>query len=131
MVVDRRRQQIVGKRDGVEVAGEMKVDVLHRHDLRITAACRAALHSEHRSERRLANADRRLLAEAVERVAQSNGSRCLPLAGRRGTDARDENQPGVFPSFERVQVLERNLRLVVAVGFQMLFANAEFFPRHR
>jgi hypothetical protein len=35
----------------VEVAGEVQVDVLHRHDLRIAAAGRAALHAEARAER--------------------------------------------------------------------------------
>ena len=56
VVVDQRRQQIVRRGDGVEVAGEMEVDVLHRHDLRIAAAGRAALHAEARAERRLAQA---------------------------------------------------------------------------
>ena len=46
MVVDHCREQIVGGADGVEVAGEMQVDVLHRHDLRVAAAGRAALHPE-------------------------------------------------------------------------------------
>ena len=49
VVVDHRRQQIVRRRDRVEIAGEVKVDVLHRHDLGITAARRAAFHAEDRA----------------------------------------------------------------------------------
>ncbi len=56
VIVDQRREQIVRRRDGVEVAGEVEVDVLHRHDLRITAAGGTALHAERRPERGLAQA---------------------------------------------------------------------------
>ena len=57
MIVDQRRQQVVGGGDGVEIAGEMEIDVLHRHDLGIAAAGRAALDAEAGPERGLAQAD--------------------------------------------------------------------------
>ncbi len=38
VVVDGRRQQIVGQPDRIEVAGKVQVDVLHRHDLRVASA---------------------------------------------------------------------------------------------
>ena len=85
MVVDQRRKQVVRERDRVEVAGEVQVDVFHRHDLRVTAACRAAFHPEHRPQRRLAQADHRLLADPVQRIAKSDGGGRLAFArGRRG-----------------------------------------------
>ena len=56
MVVEQRREQVVRRRDGVEVAGEVQINVLHRHDLGIAAAGRTALHAERRAERRLADA---------------------------------------------------------------------------
>ena len=52
VVVDQRGEQVVGDADRVEVAGEMEVDVLHRHHLRVAAAGRAALHPEHRARAR-------------------------------------------------------------------------------
>ena len=48
VVVDGGRQQVMGLADGSEVAGEVKVDVLHGHDLGVTAARRAALDAEDR-----------------------------------------------------------------------------------
>ena len=39
-------EQIVGDTNGVEVAGEVEVDVLHGHDLGVAAAGRAALDAE-------------------------------------------------------------------------------------
>ncbi len=59
MIVDHRGEQIVGRADGMEVAGEMQVDLVHRHDLGVAAAGRAAFHAEARAEARLAQADHR------------------------------------------------------------------------
>jgi hypothetical protein len=50
VVVDQRREQVVRGRDRGEVAGEVQVDVFHRHDLRVTATGGAALHAEDRPE---------------------------------------------------------------------------------
>jgi hypothetical protein len=82
VVVDHRRQQVVGRGDGVKIAGEMEVHVLHRHDLRIAAAGRAALHAEAGPERGLADADRGLLADPVQPVAETHRGRRLALARR-------------------------------------------------
>ena len=46
VVIEQRREQIVGTGDGVEIAGEMEVDVFHRDDLGVAAAGRAAFDAE-------------------------------------------------------------------------------------
>ena len=46
MVVHERGQQIVGQRNGVEVAGKVQVDVLHRHHLGVAAASSATFHAK-------------------------------------------------------------------------------------
>ena len=118
VVVDQRGEQVVGEADGVEVAGEVEVDVLHRHDLGVAAAGRAALHAEHGPERGLAQADHRLLADVVERVAEADRGRGLALAGRRRGDRGDQDELAVRPALERVEIVERDLGLVVAVGLE-------------
>ena len=60
-----RRQQVVGRADGVEVAGEVQVDVLHGNHLGVAAAGRAALDAEHRAQRRLAQRHDHVLAHAA------------------------------------------------------------------
>ena len=125
VVVDQCRQQVVRQRDGREVTGEVQVDVLHRHHLRVAAAGRAALHAEHRAQRGLAQADQRLLADAVERIAQAHGGGGLALAGRCGADGRDEDELAVGPLLQRVQVGQRDLGLVVAIRHQVLVGNAQ------
>src|SRR5437773_432600 len=71
VVVDHRREEIVRRGDGVKVAGEMQVDIFHRHDLRIAAAGCTALHAEAGAERGLAQANHRLLADPVEAAGDS------------------------------------------------------------
>ena len=61
--VEHRGEQVVRGADRVDVAGEVEVEVLHRHDLRVAAARRAALDPEDRAERRLAQAEHGLLAD--------------------------------------------------------------------
>src|SRR5215510_6432972 len=73
VVVDHGSEQVVRRRDRVEVTGEVEVDVLHRNDLSIAAAGRAALHTERRPEARLAQAQHGLLADVIERVSETDG----------------------------------------------------------
>lgn len=44
-----RSQQVVGGRDGVDVASEVQVELFHWNHLRVTAACSAALDAEGRA----------------------------------------------------------------------------------
>ena len=62
VIVDHRGEQVVGRGDGVEVAGEMQVDVLHRDYLRKAAAGRATLDAEAGPERGLPQTDEGALA---------------------------------------------------------------------
>lgn len=78
VVLDQGCEQVVGRGDGVEVTGEMQVDVFHRDDLGIAATGCAALHAETRAERRFTQADHRVLADPVETVAKTD--RCGRLA---------------------------------------------------
>src|SRR6476469_4522188 len=52
----------------------------------VAAAGRAALHAEHRPKRGLAQADHRLLADVIERVAEAHRGGGLAFAGGRRAD---------------------------------------------
>ena len=129
VVVDQRREQIVRRRDGVEVAGEMQVDVLHRDHLRVAAACRATLHAEAGAERGLAQRAHRLLADVVERIGEADRRGRLAFAGRRRRDRRHQDQLAVRLVLERLDEVHRHLGLVVAVGFEVLQRDAELVLR--
>ena len=64
VVVDHSGQQVVGGADGVEITGEVQVDVFHRNHLGIAAAGRAAFDAEHRTQRGLAQGDDHFFAQA-------------------------------------------------------------------
>ena len=63
MSLEHRGEQVVRRADRVDVAREVEVHVLHRHDLRVAGAGGPALDPEHRAERRLAQAEHRPAAD--------------------------------------------------------------------
>ncbi len=98
MIVEHRGEQVVRRGDGVEIAGEVEIDLVHRHHLRVAAAGRAALDPEHGAQRGLADGDDDLLAQPAERLAHADGDRGLPLAGGGRVDAGDQHQPAPWAS---------------------------------
>ena len=92
MVVDHRREQIVRAGDRMEIAGKMEVDVLHRHDLRIAAAGRAALGPEARTQAWFAQSQHRPAPGAVERIGEPYRRGRFAFARRRRVDRCDQDQ---------------------------------------
>ena len=80
VVVEHRGEQVVRRRDRVEVAGEVEVDLVHRDHLRVAAARRAALHAEHRAR------------------ATARGCRPRPSCRAGGAPAPRPTVTVVFPS---------------------------------
>src|SRR5207253_9081312 len=104
--IDHRRQQVVGGFDGVDVAGEVQVDLLHRDDLRQAAASAAALDPEQRPGRRLSQAERHIGADPTHALGQADGARGfgLPAAGRRDRGHADEGP--LWPVLEPLENVE-------------------------
>src|SRR5262249_24056246 len=125
MVVGERCEKVVCNTDRVEIAGEMQIDVFHRHDLRIAAACGAALHAEARPETRLSETDDGRLADAVEGVAESDRRGRLALAGRGRRHCRNQDQLGVRPRWNLVQVVERDFGFEMAIEKKIAEIDAE------
>ena len=83
VVVEEGRGEVVGGADGVHVAGEVEVEVLHGDDLAVAAAGGAALDAEDRAQRGLADGHRGAPADAVEPLREADGGGRLALAQRR------------------------------------------------
>ena len=122
-VVHHGGNQVVRRGDGVHVAGEMQVDILHRNDLRIAAAGRAALHAEHRAEGRLAQREAGVIALQPQRVGQTDGNGGLALSGGRRVDGGDEHQLALLREILQRDVID--LRLVAAVRFEHFLRDVE------
>ncbi len=123
--IDQCREQVVRRGDGMEVAGEMQIEVLHRDDLRVAATRCAALHAEDGAERGLPQAEHRLAAELPEPLRERDRRRRLPLAGRRRRDGRDVDQLGVGAVREPLDDGEIDLRLVPAVRLDLLVQESQ------
>lgn len=103
MVIDHRRQQVMRGGDGVEIAGEMQVNVFHRHDLRPPATGSATLDPETGTKRRLAHADHGLGADTVQPIHQADRGRGLALACWCRIDCRHQDELAILAIFKRMQ----------------------------
>ena len=125
--VDRRGQQIVGGGDGVDVARQVEVELLHRNDLAVAAARRAALDPERGTLAGLANAGEHFLAEMrAERLAQTDRRGRLALAERRGRDRGDHDVLAVGAVLQAVANRKMYLGLALAVELKLVGKNARF-----
>ena len=125
VVVEERREQVVGGADGMDVAGQAEIDVRRRDELREPAACAAALHPEERAHGRLAQGDRGPVPGKIQCLGEADGCRGLALAGGRRGDRRNDNlAPGrlVAQALER---LESDLRCESAVQLDLVRQEAD------
>ncbi len=127
MGVDCGSAHVGGGGDGVDVAGEVQVEQLHRHDLAVPAARCAALDPERRPHRRLANRERCPLADVREPLAQSDGDGRLALAEWRRCDRRDHDVLRTGTVGHRVDRPQVDLRGAGTVGLEQV----ERDPRRR
>ena len=113
----------------MKITRKVEIQVLHRHDLGITAARRTALDTEARSERRLTQGNDSLFPQSGKSLPKSHGDRSLPLPSRGGIDRRHQNQPPFRVLFELLYVFFRKLRLIFAVNLQIFLFDTDL-PRH-
>ena len=124
VVVDHGGQQVVGSGDGMEVAGEVQVQQLHRDDLAVATACRATLDAERGTHAGLAQADDGLLADVLHGLAEADRGGGLALAERGGCDGRDHDVLRLWAVAELVDRLELDLGEGVAVLLEQMRADA-------
>src|SRR5690242_6348972 len=93
----------------------MEIDIFHRYDLGIPSAGRTAFDAEARSKAWLAQTDDGLLTDMIERIAQTDGGRGFAFSGSCGSDCRNQDQLCIRAPFERPQIVQRNLGLIVAI----------------
>ena len=123
VVVEHRGEKVVGRADGVEVAREVQVNVLHGHHLGVATAGGAALDAKHGTQRRLAQGQDAPLAKTLQSVCQANGGRGLALARGRGVDGRDQHELGAARAV--AQLGDVDLGHLAAVGNELVVGDAK------
>src|SRR5207247_5122679 len=125
VVVEERREQVVGGADGMDVAGQAEIDVRRRDELREPAACAAALHPEERAHGRLAQGDRGTVAGEVERLGQPDRGCGLAHAGGGRGDRRDDDLAPDRLVAQALERLESDLRRESAVQLDLVRQEAD------
>lgn len=115
MVIQHRREQVVGGSDRVKISRKVEVDVLHWHDLRHAAAGCPALHAEHGPKRRLAKRNHRALADLAKAIREAHRGGGLAFTRGRRRDRGHEDQLAVGLVTQVAEQVIVDLRLVSAV----------------
>merc|ERR1719186_1942232 len=111
-----RREKVVCRGDGVDIAREVKVELVHRDHLRVSAPRGAALDAESRSLRRLAHTGKHIpLQLGAQGLAQTYGGGGLAFAKRGGRDARHNHVAAVRAGGEAGEGGQGHFRLLLAV----------------
>src|SRR6185437_7670683 len=124
VVVEHRGQQVVGRRDGVHVAGQVQVERLHGDDLAVPAPGRAALDAERGPHRRLPDCDRGPLPDVLEPLPEADRRGGLALAERRGGDRAHHHVPGGRLAGQLRDGLELDLHHLLAVWLEQARGDA-------
>ena len=127
MVVNHRAQQVVCRTDGVDVTGEMQVDILHWDNLCIAAACSTALDAEYRTQGRLTQGNDGAFAHLVQCLTQTNGCGGLAFTCRSRVDCGYQNQAAIRLVLQTLPCVIGNLCLILTVVFQLILQKSGLF----
>src|SRR5215217_7556567 len=123
VVVDHGGELVVGLGDRVDVAGEVQIERLHRHDLAVAAPRGAALDAENGAHRGLAHRYRCRLADVLEGLPEAYGGRRLPLTQRGWRYGGDHHVFGLRPVGELFDGVELYLGDALSIGLQEMLTD--------
>jgi hypothetical protein len=122
-IIQQSGQEIMGRRDRVEITGKVNIDLLHRNHLAVTSPRRSTLDPENRTERWFPQGEGGLLPDSGQGLGQSDRDRGLALPGGGGCDRGDQNQLSVPAILDPLPEIERDLGLILSVVLQILYSN--------
>ena len=126
VVVDHCGKQVVCCGDGVEIAGQVQVQLLHGNDLGVAAACCAALDAEGRAHCGLTQSQDCLAAGLCKALCEGDGGCGLTFTERGGGDCGNHDVLGAALAGGLCVggFVEEDLSDILAVGFKAIFADA-------
>ncbi len=115
VVVQARGEEVVGALHRVDVAGEMEVDGVGRHELRLAAARPSTFDAETGTDRGLSQRDDRAPADPGQRLPEPDADRGLAVTGRRGRDGGHHHELAVRCAAPRLEGTQVNLRDIATI----------------
>ncbi len=124
--VDGSCQKVVGSRDGMQIAGEVQVEVLHRDDLAVSASGGSAFDAECGALAGLADAREDAFSKMrAHRLAEPDGGCGLAFAQWGGCDGSHQNVLAVLNILEAVKHIQADLGLVLPVELKLIRLKAK------
>ena len=96
MIIKNGTHKVICTCNSVHITGKMKIYILHRDNLRISAACRTAFNSENRAEWWLAKGGNCFFAKPIECLRKADWNSSLTLSRRGWINSRYQNKLAVF-----------------------------------
>ena len=124
MVVDHGGQQVVSRTNGVEITGQVQVELLHRQHLGIPGASGTALDAEGRAHGGLTQSEHAALTDLLQALSQTDCSGRLAFAKGCGGDGRDDDVFAARTIPVLLDDLEINLGDIAPVGLDAPFLDA-------
>ena len=125
VVVQEGSNHVVGLCNGMEIASEMEINLIHRQNLGVTATCSTTLHAEARTQRWFAKSHYSLLANLLHTQGETHGYGGLAITSLGRTDSGNEDEMMVL-KLVSVNSVRSNLSDVTAVVFHLVFVNSKF-----
>ena len=126
MVVKEGGGEVVRRANGVDVAGEVQVELFHWDHLAVATTSGAALDTEDRAEARLSDRYRCLLPNHVEPLRKSDRCGGLPFAEWGWRDRRHHHVLAALAELlHPLNRLNRDLRLGSAVGLHLVWSETK------
>src|SRR6516162_4483075 len=123
--VERRGEQVIGGGDGVDVAGQVEIELFHWNNLAVTASGGSAFDAKRRALAGLAHAGEDSLAQVrAESLAEADSGGGLSFPERCWGNRRNHNVPAVRHVLQSLANRKVHLSFVFAVELQLLGKNA-------
>ena len=124
MIVQKSRQKIVGRGNGVKIPCKVQIQILHRHNLGITAAGSPSLDSKARPQGRLPQSQHGLFPQTAQRICQPNAGSSLSLPCRSGINGSHQHQLSVRIFLYPVPQLVCKLGLIFSIQLQLILTDS-------
>ena len=125
VVVDHRGEEVVGHPHGVDVSGEVEVDLLHGKDLGVASSRSSSLDPEAGPERGFPKAQHGTLALAHQGLSETDGNGGLAFPRRGGGGGGDEDQFPLRTVLQGAEKAQIHLGLVATIGDEVLLRNPQ------